>query len=67
MKVRICRDCAYCIVRGSQRLCKKCISNRTVDIRRFTQCPMGYTEADIDWAEQKCIEDAIRTRPLYAR
>lgn len=68
MKVRVCRDCAFSKTRGGIRTCTKYAgTNYPNDIRQLAICPMGYTEEDIDWAELKCTEDAVRRRPLYAR
>lgn len=66
MKSKVCHDCLYVKTDSKGRTSRRCTKYGNCDIRYIEKCPMGYTESDIDWAEEIGRQDGRRQHPLYA-
>lgn len=65
MKADFCKDCVY-YETPKKNYYGKCKKSFCSDIRSIINCPMNYTEKDLEWRDEKEKEDSLRGYILYS-
>ena len=65
MNTVVCKDCVYSFVKNSSDKNRRCNQSDDIEIRYVKECPLSYSEKDIEWVEQKEKEDRERGYTLY--
>lgn len=66
MNTKVCEDCAYSFVNKNGNCNRRCKLYNQLEIRNIVKCPIGCSEKDIEWIEQKEQEDKERGYVLYS-
>lgn len=66
MNTVVCKDCAYSFIENSSGKNRRCNQSDGIETRYIKECPLNYSEKDIEWVEQKEQEDRERGYILYA-